>query len=178
MLAAGNKEARLEGLLLSSGTEASVTLKAKEVETTAYAPLTHRLEALCKRAAARAGERGIGVVEVVGGASHVPCLWGAVCKGFKGLPVRRTLNGAESVAKGCALVAAQHSAAFRFARPFTVADALPRSLTYRLAGGEGSELSTRPLWVLPAHSPLPANNNATVRTIHQVEGRRGHGLKV
>jgi len=77
----------------------------------------------------------------VGGGSHIPCYVAAVEAEMLTMapsapPVlRRTLNAAEAVARGCALTAALHSEAFRLARPFRVWDALPRSLEVRSGKG-------------------------------------------
>ena len=66
----------------------------------------------------------------MGGGSHIPSLIKAIEEEVALLspsspthpptPIRRTLNAAEAVARGCALTAALHSEAFRVARPFVV----------------------------------------------------------
>jgi len=113
-----------------------------------------------ERKGGREGEGGVGkltidVVELVGGGSHIPCLTTAIEAEMRAWssssssptsqanpssppphpPLRRTLNAAEAVARGCALAAALHSEAFRISRPYVVMDALPRTMEVRSGKG-------------------------------------------
>ena len=157
-----NKEAFLTlECLLEGGEDASFKVTREEAEE-AWAPLVARLRKLCRVAVRRVGEGGregevealtIDAVELVGGGSHIPCLVAAIEAEMRAWssssssssspafpppppsPLRRTLNAAEAVARGCALTAALHSEAFRVARPYVVMDALPRSLEVRSGKG-------------------------------------------
>jgi len=160
-----NKEAFLTlECLLEGGEDVSFKVTREEAEE-AWAPLVARLRRLCRTAVRRAGQGGreggeaereltIDAVELVGGGSHIPCLVAAVEAETRAWsssspssstspalplppppPLRRTLNAAEAVARGCALTAALHSEAFRVARPYVVMDALPRSLEVRSGKG-------------------------------------------
>lgn len=112
VLSAGNKEARVgvEGLPPHCSDELVVS---RQEADKAWAFVKPRMQRLVRRALQRAGVEGVAVVEVVGGGCHVPAMAEAVGAAFPGVKVRRTLNAAEAVAKGCALLAAHRSAAFR-----------------------------------------------------------------
>lgn len=89
----------------------------------------------------------------MGGGSHVPILFSAVESWFQTegggrVKVQRTMNAAESVAKGCALIAAAHSAAFRM-RPFNVVDSHTRPYRFRLKKPPTSSMASLAVEVPP-----------------------------
>lgn len=90
------------------------------------APLLERVRAVCERAVAgaelEAGET-LTAVEIVGGSTRVPSFRTAVTDVFTKLkaPVRTTLNADECIARGCALMSAMLSPAFKV-RDYAVND--------------------------------------------------------
>ena len=88
-------------------------------------------------------------VEIVGGSSRLPALCKAL-EGFFGKTLRRTMNAAESVARGCALQGAMLSPTFHVTRRFEVEDiaTYPIEFTWQQseddpsAGRTGSEVFT------------------------------------
>ena len=72
-------------------------------------------------------------MEVVGGASRIPCIKELVTKVFGNEP-STTLNADEAVAKGCALQCAILSPTFRV-RDFSVSECQPYPITLSWQGG-------------------------------------------
>lgn len=99
--------------------------KREDLESLA-APLLEKIRALCERAIADAnlaeGEQ-LTAVEVVGGSTRVPSFKNVIAEVFKktGAPIRTTLNADECIARGCALMSAMLSPAFKV-RDYVVAD--------------------------------------------------------
>jgi heat shock protein 4 len=98
----------------------------------------------------------ISAVEVVGGASRLPALCKAV-EGYFGKPIRRTLNAAESVARGCALQGAMLSPTFHVTRRFEVEDVASYPVSFSWAASEDGpgEERTASL-VFPKGNPIPS----------------------
>jgi len=95
-------------------------------------------------------------VEIVGGASRLPSLCKAV-EGFFGKPLRRTLNAAESVARGCALQGAMLSPTFHVTRRFEVEDvySYPIAFSWRQSE-EGPAEDRTSSTVFPKGNPIPS----------------------
>lgn len=115
-------------------------------------PLLVRVLQPAQQAMAAAGlsVEDIAGVEIVGGSSRLPALCKAL-EGFFGKPLRRTMNAAESVARGCALQGAMLSPTFHVTRRFEVEDVAtyPIEFTWQQseddpsAGRTGSEVFTK-----------------------------------
>lgn len=81
-------------------------------------------------------------VEIVGGASRLPALCKAL-EGFFGKTLRRTLNAAESVARGCALQGAMLSPTFHVTRRFEVEDRSCYPIAFMWRASEDGESDER-----------------------------------
>jgi heat shock protein 4 len=126
-------------------------------------PLFARCLAPAQAALAESGltAEDISGVEIVGGASRLPALCKAV-EGFFGKPLRRTMNAAESVARGCALQGAMLSPAFHVTRRFEVEDAAvyPVAFSWPQSEDEPGGESTSSL-VFPKGNPMPSVKSLT-----------------
>ncbi|CAM9786969.1 unnamed protein product [Ectocarpus sp. 4 AP-2014] len=135
-----NKEARLSVDCIDGDKDLAITLTRKEVEE-ACAGVAEGVSAACREALHSAGMAAEDVedVELLGGGSYIPLLRHSVEGTFRDR-VRRTMSSSESVARGCALAAAQRSSIFKL-RPFQVVDSLTRDLrlVWRYDGGAGDE---------------------------------------
>eukprot|EP00752_Nemacystus_decipiens_P014332 g12751.t1 len=131
-----NKEARLSVDCIDGDRDLAVTLTREEVEE-ACAGVAEGVLVACREALRSAGlaAKDIQDVELLGGGSYIPLLRRSVESTF-GDRVRRTMSSSESVARGCALAAAQHSSVFKL-RPFRVVDSLSKGLrlVWRYDGG-------------------------------------------
>jgi len=74
-------------------------------------------------------------VEIIGGASRIPWVQRLIQQHFNGQKLSTTLNADESVARGCALHAAQLSSVFKV-RDFQVCDASPVAITVAVSGDD------------------------------------------
>eukprot|EP00903_Cladosiphon_okamuranus_P006417 g6281.t1 len=135
-----NKEARLSVDCIDGDRDLAVTLTREEAEE-ACAGVAEGVLAACREALRAAGlaTKDIQDVELLGGGSYIPLLRRSVESTF-GDRVRRTMSSSESVARGCALAAAQHSSVFKL-RPFRVVDSLSKGLrlVWRYDGGGASD---------------------------------------
>ncbi|CAM9961675.1 unnamed protein product [Discosporangium mesarthrocarpum] len=122
-----NTEAFVSVDCIDGENDVSATLRRAEVEELCTS-ISVGVATACKDALRNAGVGPKDVVEaeLLGGGSYIPALRQAVESVF-GDKVRRTMSSSESVARGCALGAAQHSALIKL-RPFRVTDSLARPL--------------------------------------------------
>lgn len=96
------------------------------------APLLDRIRTVCERTIADAklaeGET-LTAVELVGGSSRVPAFKAVISEVFSSVsaPIRTTLNADECIARGCALMSAMLSPAFKV-RDYTVIDIASNTL--------------------------------------------------
>ncbi|CAM9627860.1 unnamed protein product, partial [Ectocarpus fasciculatus] len=138
-----NKEARLSVDCIDGDKDLAITLTREEVEE-ACAGVAEGVSAACREALRSAGMTAEDVedVELLGGGSYIPLLRRSVEGTFRDR-VRRTMSSSESVARGCALAAAQRSSIFKL-RPFRVVDSLSRDLhlVWRYDGGDGGDEPT------------------------------------
>lgn len=99
------------------------TMKRDEMEELAQ-PLLDRLKTTCETALAEANltdDDKLLAVEIVGGSMRVPCVKNVVKETFGPAPMRTTLNMDECIARGCALLSAMLSPAFKV-RDYKVGD--------------------------------------------------------
>lgn len=120
-----NAEAPINIECLMNDVDVRGHIKRDELETIA-APLFERIRKVCETAIADAnlsdGE-SLTAVEVVGGSTRVPAFKTVVMEVFAkhGAPLRTTLNADECIARGCALMSAMLSPAFKV-RDYIVSD--------------------------------------------------------
>ncbi len=91
----------------------------------------------------------ISSVEIVGGASRMPCVQRLI-QGYFGKEPSRTLNSKETVSRGCALQCAMLSPAFRV-REFQVQDSFP--YTVEFSWDKDGEVSTNVVFSKGSHVP-------------------------
>ncbi len=91
----------------------------------------------------------ISSVEIVGGASRMPCVQRLI-QGYFGKEPSRTLNSKETVSRGCALQCAMLSPAFRV-RDFQVQDSFPYSVEF--SWDKDGEVSTNVVFNKGSHVP-------------------------
>lgn len=114
-------------------------------------PILDRLITPIASAVAAAGltPEQISSVEIVGGASRMPCVQRLI-QGFFGKEPSRTLNSKETVSRGCALQCAMLSPAFRV-RDFQVQDSFP--YTVEFSWDKDGEVSTNVVFSKGSHVP-------------------------
>ena len=88
-------------------------------------------------------------IEIVGGASRMPCVQ-RIIQGYFGKEPSRTLNSKETVSRGCALQCAMLSPAFRV-RDFQVQDSFP--YTVEFSWDKDGEVSTNVVFSKGSHVP-------------------------
>lgn len=91
----------------------------------------------------------ISSVEIVGGASRMPCVQRLI-QGYFGKEPSRTLNSKETVSRGCALQCAMLSPAFRV-REFQVQDSFPYNVEF--SWDKDGEVSTNVVFSKGSHVP-------------------------
>jgi heat shock protein 4 len=121
-------------------------------------PLLVRVLQPAQQAMATAGlsVEDIAGVEIVGGCSRLPALCKAL-EGFFGKTLRRTMNAAESVARGCALQGAMLSPTFHVTRRFEVEDVATYPIEFTWAQSEDDPAAGRTgSEVFPKGNTLPS----------------------
>lgn len=126
--------------------DVSGKMERSEFEVMA-APLLQKVEVLFRKIleVTKMSPEDIYAVEVVGGASRMPCIKDSVQKVFLKEP-STTLNADEAVARGCALQCAILSPTFRV-RDFSIQDCQPFPITLSWQGGgleEDSQMEVFP----------------------------------
>jgi len=110
-------------------------------------------------------------IEIVGGGTRIPIIQKAIQEVFK-MECSRTLNGSESIARGCAMQAAMLSPAFKFV-PYTIQEAnyYPIRCSWTFRENDGMEIEAEPGYekkrtavLFPAGCSVPI---AKVMTFHQ-----------
>lgn len=130
------------------------------------APLIEKIRSVCEEAIAGAklqpGEK-LAAVEIVGGSIRVPAFKSAITDVFSGVgaPVRTTLNADECIARGCALMCAMLSPAFRV-RDYVVADIAAQALDAEKVFTDGSPPEV--LTIVPKSNPIPCLKALTFRS--------------
>uniref|UniRef100_A0A6T6BMI4 Uncharacterized protein n=1 Tax=Compsopogon caeruleus TaxID=31354 RepID=A0A6T6BMI4_9RHOD len=140
-------------------------------------PLCKSLETLCRRALESAGLTAADIhsVEIVGGSSRIPAFKQAIETVFGG-NLRTTLNADECIARGCAMMGAILSPAFKV-REYKLVDVYPFevSVLKELRMG-GSELITLmpPMHALPATKALSFPNQGPFSLTMKYLDTQGH----
>lgn len=120
-------------------------------------PLLGKIRAVCERAIAGAklanGEK-LMAVEIVGGSTRVPAFKSAIANVFSPLcsSLSTTLNADECIARGCALMCAMLSPAFKV-RDYTVNDIAADELMVDKVFTDGTP--TESLTIVPKGNPVP-----------------------
>lgn len=160
-----NAEAPLNIECLMNDIDVKGHMKREDLETIA-APLLDRIRAVCERAIADAklkeGEK-LAAVEIVGGSTRVPAFKTVIANSFAavGAPIRTTLNADECISRGCALMSAMLSPAFRV-RDYIVNDINSHSLDAEkvFTDGTQSELVT----LVPKGNAIPCLKAMTFKS--------------
>ncbi len=126
-----NAEAQINIECLMNDIDVKGKMNRDELEELA-APLLDKLRDVCRRAiedANLAKDEKLFAVEIVGASTRVPAVKAVVEEMFKplGAPLRTTLNMDECIARGCALMSAMLSPAFKV-RDYKVGDVTPFAL--------------------------------------------------
>lgn len=141
------------------------TIKRDELEELA-APLVDRIQAVCEKAIADAGlkpDEQLAAVEIVGGSTRVPAFKAAITDTFAkvGAPIRTTLNADECIARGCALMSAMLSPAFRV-RDYIVSDIATQALDAEKIFTDGA--APESLTLVPKGNPIPCLKAMTFKS--------------
>lgn len=120
-------------------------------------PLLARVRTVCEKAIADAGlkeDEKLTAVEVVGGSTRVPALKNIVGEVFEkvGAPIRTTLNADECIARGCALMSAMLSPAFKV-RDYAVSDIATHTLNADKVFTDGTPVES--LTLVPKGNAVP-----------------------
>lgn len=151
-----NPEAPLNIECLMNDVDVRGNIKRADLEEIA-APLIDRIRAVCEKAIADAklkdGEQ-LTAVEVVGGSTRMPAFKTAITETFAkvGAPLRTTLNADECIARGCALMSAMLSPAFRV-RDYIVSDISTQALSAEKIFTDGSP--TESIALVSKTNPIP-----------------------
>lgn len=121
------------------------------------APLLQRVRTVCMKALVDAGlQEGetLAAAELVGGSTRVPAFKQIITEvfGIVGAPVRTTLNADECIARGCALMSAMLSPAFKV-RDYALTDIATHALNADKVFSDGTPTET--LTLVPKGNPLP-----------------------
>lgn len=160
-----NAEAPLNIECLMNDVDVRGHIKRADLEEIAV-PLIAKISAVCDTAIAGAklkeGEK-LTAVEVVGGSTRVPAFKTAIAEAFKkvGAEVRTTLNADECIARGCALMSAMLSPAFRV-RDYIVSDISTQSLDAEKIFTDGSIPES--LTLVPKANPIPCLKAMTFKS--------------
>lgn len=164
--------------VLSTVTEASVnieclmndvdvrgTIHRSELEEMAT-PLVERLHVVCDKAISDAKlkpDEKLTAVEIVGGSIRVPMFKTAIADVFSrvGASVSTTLNADECIARGCALMCAMLSPAFRV-RDYIVSDIATESLDVDKIFTDGTPSES--LTLVPKSNPIPCLKALTFKS--------------
>ncbi|KAI0563623.1 Heat shock protein 70kD [Gracilaria domingensis] len=120
-----NAQAPLNIECIMNDVDVRGSMKREEFETLAE-PLVAKLRTVCQKAIKAANlktDEKLVAVEIVGGSTRVPAFKTAIAEVFSavGAPLSTTLNADECIARGCALMSAMLSPAFRV-RDYVVSD--------------------------------------------------------
>lgn len=151
-----NPKAMLNIESLMNDTDVKGQIERDELEDIAT-PLTDRLRELCKKAILEANLKdgeGLTAVEIVGGGTRVPSVKKAIADvfGSLGAPLRTTLNADESIARGCALMSAMLSPAFKV-RDYALTDIASHALDVDKVFTDGTP--TESLLLVPKGNAVP-----------------------
>ncbi|CAM9172251.1 unnamed protein product [Chrysoparadoxa australica] len=159
-----NKEAHISVECIDGSRDFTTTVTRDLLES-ACSVLPDEIAEACKDAMQEAGAlrfQGKYSIELLGGGSYIPMLRRAVEGVFGEGTVRRTVSATESIAKGCALAAAQHNSLVRL-RDFSLRDRLrqPLEVIVQGAGIEEAEEVVAEIasgTVLPCIVPVQISN--------------------
>lgn len=120
-------------------------------------PLLLKLRAVCEKAIAGAkllADEKLSAVEIVGGSTRVPIFKSTVGEAFASVnaPIRTTLNADESIARGCALMCAMLSPAFKV-RNYAVNDIMTDELMLDKVFTSGAPTETHT--IVPKGNTIP-----------------------
>lgn len=160
-----NPEAPLNLECLMNDVDVKGHFKREELEAIA-APLFARIRSVCEKAILDAklkdGEK-LAAVEIVGGSTRVPAFKNIVTEifGKVGAPLRTTLNADECIARGCALMSAMLSPAFRV-RDYILNDINVHSLDAEKIFTSGTPPES--VTLVPKSNPIPCLKAMTFRS--------------
>lgn len=160
-----NAEAPLNIECLMDDADVKGHMTRDELESIA-APVLERVRIVCEAALAEAGLKEgeqLAAVEVVGGSTRVPAFRNIITEAFKnvGAPVRTTLNADEFIARGCALMSAMLSPAFRV-RDYAVCDISTHALVAEKIFTDGSPPESFVL--VKKSNPIPCLKTVTFKS--------------
>lgn len=141
------------------------TIRRSDLEDMA-APLVERIRATCEKALEGAKlkpDEKLAAVEIVGGSIRVPVFKAAIADTFSkvGAQLSTTLNADECIARGCALMSAMLSPAFRV-RDYVVTDIATESLDVDKIFTDGTPPET--LTLVPKFNPIPCLKALTFKS--------------
>lgn len=150
---------------LMNDVDVKASIKREEIEEIG-APLIERIRSVCSKAIADADlkpDEKLFAVEIVGGSTRVPAFKSAITETFAnvGAPLRTTLNADECISRGCALMSAMLSPAFRV-RDYVVSDIAPQALDAEKVFTDGT--SPESFTLVPKGNTIPCLKAMTFKS--------------
>eukprot|EP00178_Gracilaria_changii_P025564 TRINITY_DN78741_c0_g1_i1.p1 TRINITY_DN78741_c0_g1~~TRINITY_DN78741_c0_g1_i1.p1 ORF type:complete len:880 (-),score=178.32 TRINITY_DN78741_c0_g1_i1:445-3084(-) len=160
-----NAQASLNIECIMNDVDVKGAIKREEFEALAE-PLLERLRTVCQRAIQAANlkaDEKLVAVEIVGGSTRVPAFKAVIADTFAavGAGLSTTLNADECIARGCALMSAMLSPAFRV-RDYVVVDIATDAFDAEKLFTDGS--APEKIALVPEGNPLPCLKGLTFKS--------------